>query len=459
VLKDSTSGKHKNNIRLFLLSSLVLLSIIPFCERVSDCLLYPERQNTTDMDIFAGAGKSYLQTGKLYQRSENYQKTYAPGAGVYKFPPAYQLTIIPLLKLEMDPFNFLLVERIVQLVMYLSATMMIIVIIGKYFIWMENPVFHISCRYKSCQFILISLLVTFWSMGFFESFVGLEPEILVYFLLALAFHFSIKRTFLSGAIIACATAIKIYPVLMLLFFIFKKDKRAISGFIVGIVLINSLSIFYIGIGEHIFYIKNILPVLLKEKAIYHTQNYTIESLFHAEKIISNISGVITSVTKLITVFIVFITGLLIYRKHGKETTRDTLILFGMLVSSLLLCLSNYWQQYQVILMIPLLCLLACSLQKKSIFLYTIIMIISIATSIQEGWYQDISKEILGSGINEQYSEIVRFLSLHPLWNTHVILFFTPLLWIFMRFRDLVFLAPGILFLFSGILIFRENLNQ
>lgn len=443
----------KQNISLALLMCLFLLSLWPFYIRVADCFLHPEQQNTTDMDIFAGAAKNYLRTGELYQRSDNYQKTYAPGEGVYKFPPAYQLTILPLLKYYPDNFNFLFAQRIIHLSLYLCAALLLIATIGKQFIWADATIMHKKHRYRSIQFILTSLIFITWSMGFFESFSGIEPEILVFFLLALAFYFSIRNAFASGALIGIAAAIKIYPIFILLYFILKPNTKAISGFLTGLLLITLLSVCYIGISEHIFYLKNILPVLLQEKPIYHIQNTTVEALFHARNLIPVMSGLITSMTKLFTIITVILVGAMTDRK----TKAESLLFYSMLISGILLWLSNYWPQYQVILIIPMLCLLAYAIMSKSNTLYFVMIILGIAMSAEEMWFGELIHMTAAYEAPQNIEPITRFIKQHP--SSDPIFYFSPLLWILKRIKDLVFLLPVIFFLMSAWILVSSRSNK
>jgi hypothetical protein len=429
----------KRKVALLLLFSFFILSAVTFAHRIADCFRHPELQNTTDMEIFSGAGKNYLNTGHLYIRSNNYAKAYAPGEGIYKFPPAYQLSILPLLKYYPDNFQFLLAQRVIQLFLYLSASIILIATIGRHFIWHKQSIMHKSHRYAAIQFILISLIFTFWSMGFFESFSGIEPEIPVYFLLVLTLYFSTTTPLLSGAFIAMAAAIKIYPIFIILYFVLKPNTKALFGFITGFLLITLFSIYYIGIGEHIFYLKNILPVLLQENAVYHIQNKTIESFFHAVNLIPVINGKITEITRIIALITIVMTGWVMNRKPAQHS----ILLFGMLISGLLLCLSNYWQQYQIILAIPLFALVAYSLKKRMTALYIIIVITGIAMSIQEAWFQDLKESVFNQMTDQLRNNIYLFEKSHQ--DSDPVLFFFPFMWVLYCLRDFVFLSPAILF--------------
>jgi hypothetical protein len=445
--------RKKTAISLTLLTFLALLSLALFSGRVADCFKYPELQNTTDMEIFSGAAKNYLRSGELYLRSDDYKKTYAPGEGVYKFPPPYQLTILPLLKIYPDNFDFLFVQRVIQLSLYLFASILLMASIGKVFIWHDKPISHQNHRYRAVQFILLSFIVIFWSMGFFESFSGIEPEILIFSILAIAFYFLIKNPFLSGALIAIAAALKIYPALMVLYFIFKLNIKALLGVATGFLFITVISIYYLGLNEHVFYITKLLPVLLQEKPIYHIQNTTIEALIHAHNLIPGMNGSITTVTKLLTISTIVVIGILTRRESRKES----LLFYSMLVSGLLLCLSNYWPQYLIVLIIPMLCLLAYAISSKSNILYFIMIILAVAMGAEEMWFGELINAITAYETPMHLEPVAQFIQQHP--SLDPIFYFYPLLWILKRIKDLVFLLPMIFFLISAWLLLTNQLNK
>lgn len=437
--------QKKQIISLIFLLCLLALSLKPFVSRIAVCLAHPEIQNTTDMDIFAGAAKNLLATGQLYQRSDDYKKTYAAGAGVYKFPPAYQLSILPFI--DMGNFRFLLTQRIIQLLMYLAGSFLLITSFHQLFIAPEKN------RYQSYKYIGLSLLVVMWSLGFFESFIGVEPEILVYFLLCLTFYFSINKPFLSGLSLAIATALKIYPVFILPYFIFKLNIKALAGFILGLALITMFSIYYIGISEHIFYLTKVLPILLTEKPIYHIQNMTIESLFMGHNIISTMSGKITTFVKIFTLISLIITAL--YFKNA--TTKNKSILFAMLISGVLLYLPNYWPQYQVILIIPMLCLLAYTINSKSRPLYILFIIFGVAMGAEEMWFGELIKMTYAMETPQGLDAIIKFSDEYP--SVDPILVYLPLLWILLRIKDLVLLLPLLFFVISGWILLKDKSNR
>jgi len=443
----------KRTITLAFIFLLVFLSTIPFYNRVMDCLQHPELQNTTDMDIFSGAAKQFLATNQLYQKGSNYSLLYAPGEGVYKFPPPYQLTLLPFLETGMNDFNFLLAQRLIQLILYAISSFALIITYNEIFIRQDKAKIEGIDLYKSCKFIGISLLLVMWSRGFFESLSGVEPEILVFSLLALTYFYSDTKPFLSGFLLAVAATAKVYPVFLVFFFFGSKWKSQWLGFITGIFTVILISILYIGVDENIFYLKNIMPVLLSEKPIIHIQNSTIETLFYMHNFISGMPGNISKFVKYLTLLIVISIGVFIKR----ETDQQKSVFFALLISGILLCLPNYWPQYQVLLIIPALCLFAYSINTKSNGLYISLIVIFISLGIQESWFQDLKQQIITFDQPADKEMLMHFVGRHP--SSDPILYFFPVLWILFRLRDLVFLVPAIFFAVSSWVLCKNSIKS
>jgi hypothetical protein len=446
-MNNSDVKSFQQHLLLAALTLLVLLSMPVFVSRVIDCFVHPEQQNTTDMTIFAGAAKHFLATGNLYVRSDNYAHTYAPGAGVYKFPPAYQLTVLPLLKLFPAEFSFLLAERMLYLALYLIASILVVLRAGREWIWRERSPFATECRGDALLFLLCAALVTLWSMGFFECFSGIEPETLVFFFMALCLYFHARHDLLSGLALGVAVTIKLYPLLMLFAFIFPLRARALGGFMLGIAAVTVLSIAMVGIGEHYFYVEHVLPVLLHETPIYHIQNKTVEAFFNALNLIPAMTGTITSFVRNLT--LLSLLGLGVWAVRVKPRPSFFYVLACTLAP--LLCLANFWQQYHILLALPLLSLLAYAIRERSLLLCLLLVAVIAATSIQEAWYQDLVHHTLASVRGQR---MLAYQIAHPLIN--VPLLFFPHLWLLARLRDFVFLTPLVLYFITAALLVMER---
>ena len=115
------------------------------------------------------------------------------------------------------------------------------------------------------------------------SFLYGQMHLLVFFLLALAVWCSERdRPATSGICVALATALKLYPVLFLAFFIRKKQWRALAGMVVGLFALAGLSIYLFGWGAHRIYLHEILPQMGRGENIdpYAPQWNSLTALLH-----------------------------------------------------------------------------------------------------------------------------------------------------------------------------------
>ena len=93
-----------------------------------------------------------------------------------------------------------------------------------------------------------------------KSFRYGQMHLLVFILLAVAVWCSEQVwPALAGICVALAAALKLYPALFLVFFIRKKQWRAVAGTITGLAAIAGLSVYLFGWDVHRIYLREILP--------------------------------------------------------------------------------------------------------------------------------------------------------------------------------------------------------
>ncbi|HYF65901.1 MAG TPA: glycosyltransferase family 87 protein, partial [Herpetosiphonaceae bacterium] len=68
-----------------------------------------------------------------------------------------------------------------------------------------------------------------------------------------------NRDGLAGALVAMGTLFKIYPILLLAFFVVKRQWRAVAGFAAGMLVLNGVSVAAVGWQEHVTYYTQVLP--------------------------------------------------------------------------------------------------------------------------------------------------------------------------------------------------------
>jgi hypothetical protein len=103
------------------------------------------------------------------------------------------------------------------------------------------------------------------------------------FLLTLACWLYIhQKRFLAGAMVGLGAALKIFPVVYLLYFLRKRDIRAFVGGVVGILSAGAVSIFVFGWELHRVYLFQVLPSVLRGEGLdpYNLQAASLSSLLH-----------------------------------------------------------------------------------------------------------------------------------------------------------------------------------
>ena len=116
-----------------------------------------------------------------------------------------------------------------------------------------------------------------------KNFLLGQVHVVVLCLLVLAAYLYFRdQPFLSGITLAIAAALKIYPALFLLFFLVKKEWRAISGLAIGLAGACVLSIGLFGASACRIYLFEVLPWGLRGEVIdpYSIGWDSLSSLFH-----------------------------------------------------------------------------------------------------------------------------------------------------------------------------------
>lgn len=354
---------------MVLFYAVLALSAIQFIFRVSaDFGTY----YSVDMPLFIQTANDYLSSHTLYTRSDDLPQLYQPGAGVYKYPPLYQLTIVPWFAQGGADDVYFLALRIVMLLMYLGSA---------YLITKQAAALQGMDPKLQKYFYASATIITLW-FDPFHAIHGVASEIYILFLVSSCIYIYHRKRFLSGIFLGLASMLKIYPAFIIGFSILTKNKNNIFGFIVGCTLSSALTIWYFGLSENIFFFSKILPVLLTEKMDPGVINLNIGSFF--------ITNNLASGEALIFIFQKIFVGIILLLssyKFKKETDIDLMNFLSLWICGMLLFLSNYWLQYQLILLIPVIVLTAQALNFKSNWKILVMIIIVIIMSLNDSLAQ------------------------------------------------------------------------
>jgi len=188
-----------------------------------------------------------------------------------------------------------------------------------------------------------------------------QINLFLLFLISLTFYlYQTKHLGWAGMILAIAVSIKLTPVVLLLFFLRKKDWRVVRAFIASSLVITGLSIYAFGWGLTEQYWLEIFPSLPTiGNAVYYNQSL---AGFLARLELSNqVAGTIN--------FLVMM-GLLVWSWLLIQPRRlqplQNLLEFGLLIIIVLLVGGLTWQHHLVLLLISFLAVGLTLIRKKLI---------------------------------------------------------------------------------------------
>jgi len=174
--------------------------------------------------------------------------------------------------------------------------------------------------------------------------------------------------------------LKIYPVFLIGFSILIKNKMNVFGFAIACLLATALTTAYFGLDENIFFFVTLLPVLLSEQVSDYGSNMNIQAFLLS----TGLMGEGFPLFDIQRVGLISILAIITYQHRNAFEKNITLIL-SLWICSMLLLLSNYWLQYQLLLLIPIIILLSHVLTNYSFWKLLIIMLVIITMSIDDRW--------------------------------------------------------------------------
>jgi hypothetical protein len=349
-----------------LLYGMLVLSLAQFSYRVSACF---GTYFSVDMPLFLQVAYDYLANHVLYIRATDLPQYYQPGAGVYKYPPLFQLTLVPWFAQGWPEDVYFTLLRVTMLLMYLVAATMI-----------ARKTASLAGAGTSPHLFYASAAITaLWFIPFHASH-GVVVEIFVLCLASLFVCFYSRHTFLSGFWLGMATMLKIYPVFLLLIPLTGRNHRNLAGFIAACIISTLLTIAYFGLDENIFFFFKLLPILLSEHMSQYGSNMNIEVFLRAKGVISQ-SLPLFNVQRLLVLSVL---AAVAYR-YRNDVEKNIMLLSSLWVCAMLLCLSNYWLQYQLMLILPLIVLLGHAIHTRSHWQLASLSLVIITMSIDDNW--------------------------------------------------------------------------
>ena len=174
-----------------------------------------------DFSIWLNAARRWIHTGVLYQIKTVADNPFA----VYKRPPFYILLFTPFIAMaDMTVLNYF---RVINIGLFLLTLLLWMAIIKPQARWWWVGALVLLANYQPL----------------YDSVMFGQTDVVLLFGFTLAFWCTrTNRDGWAGVVIAFLTSLKIYPIIILAFFVIKRRWWALIGFVAGMVLWNGLAI-------------------------------------------------------------------------------------------------------------------------------------------------------------------------------------------------------------------------
>ncbi|MFK7779362.1 MAG: glycosyltransferase family 87 protein [Gimesia sp.] len=198
------------------------------------------------------------------------------------------------------------------------------------------------------------------------------------------------KSFVSGICLGLATAVKIYPAYLFLYFLVRKDWRALSGGIVSFVLITLLTAAVFGIDAYRDYVTVVIPVV---GGVSNTNNWGNSSLlaFWERLFVQSTPSIQPLVDSPVLLKIslwsswIIVTMLAVIATWKTRTEKFSEQAFAITIVAMLLMAPTTWHHYFITLAFPVGLLLALYQPRSKKRWFVNIAIAALILSPREVW--------------------------------------------------------------------------
>lgn len=305
-------------------------------------------RGVVDFPIFLQHAEQFLETGQLYYHAD-YLAAYGPGSPVYKFPPLYALFLLPLVRDGIHDSVYLYHWGL-QILLYLGTVVLCVR----------------SLRTRRVgPLALAAALLALNFEPFFETLWRLQIETPLLLLLAICFWALRRdRQGLAGVSLGICVMLKVYPGFLLFYFLARRRWRAILSCALTMLALQCATLLVFGAHENWVYFSRILPAMMGEAATISTENLGlgryVQELFGAGPMVAKRTG------QLIVLGLLGASLWLVHRARGRGRGLEaTGLEFSLFVALMVFSLPNSWVNYQLLLLIPYLVLIAHALETEA----------------------------------------------------------------------------------------------
>jgi hypothetical protein len=297
-----------------------------------------QRQGPDFWILFKGA-RDWARGGSLYDLDAIIENHFGH---VFKVPPFYGMLFLPFV--FQDGEQVLFFHRIINVIL-LSATALV---------WFRMWGLRILSTAGAGTLILLN----FRPMTDTIAFGQIDLALLLALTLAI-WALRNERDLLAGALVALGTLFKVYPLLLLAFFVVKRRWWALAGFALAMLVLNGLSISVIGWEMHRVYLFEVLPRIGGTTS--WVENQTISG-FLARLVASPTDTAIfhNRLIELLGLALGGAAGLLaciLALRPARSTSTSFALQYGSFALVMVLTVPAAWMHYETLLFLPFAALL------------------------------------------------------------------------------------------------------
>jgi len=303
-----------------------------------------QRYGFVDFPIFLQRAALFADGGDLYVDTAD-PDAYAPAAAVYKFPPFFAVLLLPFVRSA--PMSIYLGHFWLQLALYLLAVALALA--------------GLRCPRRGI-FICAGALLALNFEPFFETLWRLQLETAMLLLLVgMVLSARRGRDGLAGAALGIATALKLYPGFLLLYFLVRRRFRVVLYALLAGALVQLACLIVLGVETNRVFFLDVLPILLRESPVGTSENVGLARyallLFGADPAVAK------RVAQLALLLLTAATLLTVEKNRRAGVDRGTVELAAM-IPLMLLSTPNSWVNYQLLLLPALLVLFAKGIGRR-----------------------------------------------------------------------------------------------
>jgi hypothetical protein len=289
----------------------------------------------TDFHALFDGVRSFFSEGALYNL-EGIRRNHL--GDLYKYPPFFSLVLWPLVRVPFVPA--LQIWRVVNLLILGIAAWLI----SRTYRFGQNP-------WLWAGFLLI--LFNWRPVG--DTIAYGQVDILL-FLLIVGVLAALRgeRKVLAGFLLALATMLKLYPAFLALFFLLRREWRALVSFCLALVVLAGLSVVLLGWPVHALYLQEVLP--FSGGGTPWVENQTFNGFFN--RLLTDRIALTPEthrwadrVAFLVSGALIVASSWLVYRFGDRENLHYD-VGFSLLLVTMLLVLPAAWLHYETILVLP-----------------------------------------------------------------------------------------------------------